>query len=96
MLMRRVCSALWGTLVVALVSVTGLGGVPANAAEPRQLADLPLVAQATISATLGRDIAAYHLQPIHAGYHARTPAQDLRADFSPAGVRVCATDGAGA
>ncbi len=80
-------------VVVVLVSIIVMGTAPANAADSRQLADLPTAAQATVSATLGRDSAAYQVQPAGAGYHARTPAQDLRADFGPGGVRVCAAGG---
>jgi hypothetical protein len=81
-------------LVIGFASVIGMGGARAYGAARSQLADLPLAAQATVSATLGRDNVAYHLQPTRAGYHTRACAQGPRAEFTAGGVRVCAAEGA--
>jgi len=49
---------------------------------------LPPVAQAHVSATLGREVSGYHVSRSDAGFHAENARQRLAADFLPQGVRV--------
>jgi hypothetical protein len=49
---------------------------------------LPLSAQASISAVLGRDDASYHVVPLANGLRANNPKQALVVDFTPRGVEV--------
>lgn len=61
---------------------------PAGAPASTDLASLPLPAQATISATLGREDAAYHAGTQEAGPQVTNAKHGLTAAFTPAGVEV--------
>jgi hypothetical protein len=65
-------------------------GRPAGPAPAAQvcLGDLPLAAQSAISASLGRDDEAYHLQPAPGGFQAANPGQGLEIAWSAEGVRI--------
>jgi hypothetical protein len=79
--MRAVC----GVIVLALV--LGASTWPVRAAT-NGLASLPLAAQSTISATLGRNDAAYHAVLNGDCYRADNPQQALAATFATEGVDV--------
>ncbi len=69
---------------------TGPGDPPAatTASTATDLSDLPLPAQAAISAALGRDDPAYHAVAQGTGFHADNPQHALAADFTAEGVLV--------
>ncbi|MGH8555062.1 MAG: hypothetical protein ACREUD_05795 [Gammaproteobacteria bacterium] len=53
-----------------------------------ELSSLPLPAQATISAVLGRDQPSYHAVTSGSGFHADNPKHALAADFAREGIEV--------
>jgi len=67
-----------------------LAARPATEAAPAPsgLTDLPLAAQATISATLGRDDPAYQVAVQGTRLHTENPQHGLAVDFTPAAVEV--------
>lgn len=77
---------------VSLAAPQTSDGHPAAASKSDSVSHLPLPAQAAISATLGRDNAAYHAVARGRGFHAANPKHGLAAEFTPDGLEV----GAGA
>jgi len=67
-------------------------GISAQASPLRQngsgMASLPLAAQSRVSATVGYDFAAYHIQPVKDGFIATNSNQNLTTNFRKSGVEV--------
>jgi len=63
-----------------------------HAYQQSALADLPLAAQSLVSATLGRDDAAYQFQSTNAGYRASNAMHTWQADFSNLGMQIQSQD----
>ncbi|HUF53057.1 MAG TPA: hypothetical protein VMR52_04700, partial [Dehalococcoidia bacterium] len=78
------------TLLVGVLAVAAAApaSVTAGTDEPAKLSDLPLAAQAQISAVLGRDQSSYHAVPQAGGFRVENSKHGLTADFTPAAVRV--------
>ena len=62
--------------------------VSQTAAESAKLSDMPLAAQAQISAVLGRDQSSYHAVPRASGFRMENKNHRLAADFTSKGVKV--------
>jgi hypothetical protein len=62
--------------------------VAETAVDSASLSDLPLAAQAQISAVLGRDQSSYHAVPQAGGFRVANSKHGLAAEFTPAAVRV--------
>ncbi len=87
-------------LAIAPIALPALDGVAAPLHRPRglpvvetavdsaSLSDLPLAAQAQISAVLGRDQSSYHAVPQAGGFRVANSKHGLAAEFTPAAVRV--------
>jgi len=87
-------------LAIAPIALPALGGVAAppdrpgrspvaeTAVDSASLSDLPLAAQAQISAVLGRDQSSYHAVPQAGGFRVENSKHGLAAEFTPAAVRV--------
>ena len=63
----------------------------ASASDQREgtsLSNLPVAAQASISAALGRDMWQYHARAVGGGFEAITPSQRLDTRFTAQGVEV--------
>ena len=80
---------LCGTLVAQLDQV-GHSQITQTAAEPAKLSDMPVAAQAHMSAVLGRDQSSYHLVPRASGFRMENKNHQLTADFTSKGVEFCA------
>lgn len=78
---------LYGTLVHQL-DQAGHSQVTQTAAESANLSDMPLAAQAQISAVLGRDQSNYHPVPRASGFRMENKNHRLTADFSSKGLDV--------
>jgi hypothetical protein len=85
---------LMSPLLVGLPQPRGSASLPGEStrvASPSQQPDLqslPLSAQASISAVLGRDDGRYHVSGQGARLHADNPRQGLAAEFTPRGVEL--------
>ena len=86
-------------LALALSVLAAPGALRPTPAAPTPaaatLADLPLDAQAAISATLGRDDAAYHATAQAGGVQLANPAHGLHASFDAAGLTLSAGSSSG-
>ncbi len=80
----RVC----GLGVLASVLALSLLASAANRQASDKISTLPVAAQPSISAVLGRDIRDYHVQAADGGFSATNPHQNLAARFAPGGVEV--------
>src|SRR5215204_4861663 len=72
----------------ARLDQAGHSQVNQTAAEPATLSDMPLAAQAQISAVLGRDQSSYHPVPKASGFRMENKNHRLTADFTSKGVEV--------
>jgi hypothetical protein len=70
--------------VTAHAAVTPKRGKVQNSAAG--LSALPVAAQGSISARLGRDLPAYRIRPASGGFEAQNTKNTLKADFTPEGV----------
>jgi hypothetical protein len=70
--------------VTAHAAVTPQRGKVQNSAAG--LSALPVAAQGSISARLGRDLPAYRIRPASGGFEAQNTKNTLKADFTPEGV----------
>jgi hypothetical protein len=77
------------TFLVLLLAPTTAANTTRRATS---LADLPHAAQSLVSATLGRDDAAYQFQATADGYRAANASNTLHADFSNLGMRLATDD----
>jgi hypothetical protein len=75
-------------LLVAVFSTMSLCVSASGQHISRNLSDLPIIAQAGISAALGRDIPAYYAHPAGGGFEAANPSQELIIDFTSQGIEV--------
>jgi hypothetical protein len=95
----------WRTLALALAvsllagvalydgPLAGNGTLGTPVASVPTAARLASEARASISAALGRDIAAYHLAPSDGGFRGANAAQHLRIDFTPSGALLASSAG---
>ena len=75
-----------GRCLLAILLIPAI--IRAAPMDAASLSDLPLAAQAQVSATLGRDQSSYHAVPYSGGLRVTNARHRLAADFTPAGVRV--------
>ena len=82
-------------LALAVFTLLTLGFTPGTGAAQKQtrLRDLPVQGQYALSASLGRDNPAYHIQNGGDGALSENPAQHLTARFLPGGIEVKAGKG---
>lgn len=81
--MRSVRCSMWLAYLVAVSTLA-----VASTQHGTDWADLPLGAQASISATVGHDAQQYQIQPAQAGFAAENSPQHFSARFTPEGVEV--------
>jgi len=79
----RICQLLTFASILILPLLAG-----AASQHKAQLALLPQSVQSSISATMGRDLPQYHVQPVNGGFSALNPSQDLQARFTAQGVEL--------
>jgi hypothetical protein len=73
---------------IGIISNLGTRATAQTTSGAKELSNLPLPAQATISAVLGRDQASYHAVTSGSGFHAENPKHGLAVDFAPEGIEV--------
>jgi len=84
----RQASAHWMAVALMLMLTTTVVASRPLRGATTTVSDLPLAAQALISATLGRDNATYQFQATADGYRVTNMSTTLQADFSAAGLHI--------